>query len=136
MPAAAQGRGARSAKAFVRYYVSAVNYAMSSGDVHLLNDLSTGECGSCAAVAENIAGVYSAGGHLSGKGWHATAIKSVSRQSARHPILLAGILINPQTKVAKPGARPKHFTGGKSVMTFYLRRQDHGWAVFRWEQGT
>ena len=32
LPAAARGKGPRSAKAFVRYYIAALNYAAASGD--------------------------------------------------------------------------------------------------------
>ena len=134
MPAEAKGTTEKSAKAFVRYYVSSVNHAMKTGDTQALLDASARSCESCGAVADNIGGVYADGGRLRGKGWRLTAMKPVASQPQANPIVQTGVFVNQQVKVARTGAKPEHFGGGQQLMTFFLEQRRGTWLVQKWDQ--
>jgi Family of unknown function (DUF6318) len=134
LPAAAKGTSAKAAKAFVRYYIDAVNFALRSGDTTALTMASGRSCSSCASVAESIAEVYRSGGKFVGRGWRVTRIKPVAGQPPSKPIMQTGIFVYPQNKVASADARPQHRNGGKNLMIFSLRRRADSWIVSRWDQ--
>jgi hypothetical protein len=135
MPDAAKGTGEKSAKAFVRYYIGAVNFAMRTGNVEPVRSASSRGCRSCDGVAQNIEAVYSAGGRLEGRGWRVTALRPVSGQPKSKPILQIGVLVGPQDKFdSEQDANPEHFKGGQKLMTLFLARSSGGWHVVKWDQ--
>jgi hypothetical protein len=134
MPAEAKGTSAASAKAFVRYYIEAVNFGLGTGDVSKLRPLSDSGCTSCSAVADSIATVYENGDRLKGKGWELRGISPVANQPRSRPILETSVLINPQTKISGSGADPERRPGGRKLMVFHLESRDGQWVVSQWEQ--
>jgi hypothetical protein len=134
MPAAARGTGAKSAKAFLRYYIEVVNYAMASGETQPLSLVSEQRCASCRAVIHNVRNVYGNGGRLSGSGWSLLLIRSVQGQSDSRPVLQAGLRIAPQFKWAHTGAKAKHFRGGRGLAIFRLARVHHSWVLTEWSR--
>jgi len=134
LPAAARGTSENAAKAFVRYYIGVVNHALRTGNIRPLQRASASACDSCAAVAENIEGVYAEGGYLRGNGWRINALKAVAEQPARRPIMQTGVFVNPQRKVAREGAEEERFDGGQNLMTFFLDRRGSEWVVQKWDQ--
>ncbi|HZJ07199.1 MAG TPA: DUF6318 family protein [Nocardioidaceae bacterium] len=134
MPAEAKGTSEKSAKAFVRHYVSLVNFALRTGDAQALKAASSARCKSCRAVAANIEDVYGDGGSLTGKGWRVTVIEPVAEQPRSEPVLQTGVFVSPQDKVAKPGADVERFDGGQNLMTFFLKRHSNAWIVSKWDQ--
>ena len=134
MPAAAKGMSEKSAKAFVRYCVSTVTYAMATGNTKPVETSSARQCASCRAVVENIRGVYAAGGRLEGNGWRVTALQPVSGQPSSRPIVQAGVFVSPQQKFSTKTAEPDHFDGGQMLMTFFLQERSGEWRVTRWDQ--
>ncbi|HSX67267.1 DUF6318 family protein [Nocardioides sp.] len=75
LPELAARNDAVGAKAFLRYWVSSVSYAMKTGDTTGLLRASTKECKSCAKIASEIDSIYAGGGHLEGGGWRIVAIE-------------------------------------------------------------
>lgn len=63
------------AKAFLKYWVSSVSYAMTTGDTTAFLRASTKACESCAKLATEIDAIYARGGHLEGGGWRIVAIE-------------------------------------------------------------
>ena len=136
MPAQAQGTSKAAAKAFVRHYFVAINYASSTGESAYLRELSDPECASCAAIAGNIADIYASGGSIQSDGWRIRSITAVPLQDARTPVFDVGVFMTPETVVAEAGAPSKGFDGGKQPMTIYLKRTNNGWLVVRLDKVT
>ena len=134
MPAAAAGRGARAAKAFVRYYIATINQALDSGNTTVIKSLSSPSCDSCAAVTKRIRDVYSAGGEIKGRGWHVTTIQLLPHQPRTRPLVDVGLKLSPQVVVKRAGAVPAHYQGGRVPLTFHLARAPGGWVVRQWER--
>jgi hypothetical protein len=136
LPAAAKGTSVKAAKAFVRYWVDTLNYAVLTGDTVQLRDSSGPFCKSCKSVTESIEAVYGRGGRFEGKGWVVRGIRPVGGTSVRHPTLQTAIRIHPQTMISKAGAKPQQRKGGNSLMVFTLSAQADSWIVMSWEQSS
>ncbi|HET7414971.1 MAG TPA: DUF6318 family protein, partial [Arthrobacter sp.] len=134
LPAAARGKGARAAKAFVRYYIATMNHAVATGDTSLVHSLSASDCESCASVNERIEHVYRSGGHIASAGWKIMNVRLVPRQPHRRPLVDVGLELSPQLVIKRAGASPSRFPGGRMPVTFHLARTSHGWVVAQWER--
>lgn len=134
MPAAARGTDAKAAKAFVRHYISVLNYSSATGDVQRLDSLGAAGCKSCRSVARRINGVYEAGGRLEGRGWIVTAIVSVESRKARSATVDVGVKLSPQRVFKSRGSKPLALRGGRLPLTFHLVWQGSNWAVREWER--
>jgi hypothetical protein len=134
MPAEAMGTSAASAKAFVRHYIEVVNFALKTGDVSQIRQLSEGECSSCSAVADSVSTVYGNGDRLTGKGWEVRGVSPVANQPRLRPIIQASVFINPQTKISDSNGKRERRPGGRKLMVFDLESRDGQWIVAQWEQ--
>jgi hypothetical protein len=134
MPSEAKGTGAKAAKAFVRYWVEALNYAGVSGHVEVLAANSAPSCVSCNGVIQSIRKVHRHGGHYEGDGWSVDTIKYQPLQPGDRPVLTVGVDIAPQVLVAHKGATAKKFDGGPRSMTFRLERAGERWLVLEVDQ--
>jgi hypothetical protein len=134
MPDAAKGTGERSAKAFVRYYIDALNFATSTGDTALLKAYSDRSCDSCNSVMERIRSVYDAGGQITSRGWTIGSMHLVPLQPARRPVVEVGVNLSPQVVVQRAGADAERFDGGKLPSTFHLSLKAKGWVVTDWDR--
>src|SRR5436190_10373811 len=129
LPAAAKPKTKAGADAFVRHYVSVLNYAGASGDTGPLRDLSLDTCVKCAALTNGIDRVYGAGGELNGGGWTVVGTKAYGWRQG-HFFLDARINSAPQQLVPKKGAAPQQFAGAKNrLRSFVLERDSTGWKV-------
>jgi len=129
MPAAAQGRGARSAKAFVRYYIATINYAVATGDVQQLRPLADRNCVSCKAIARTVNRIYDGGGTIKSRGWVLRSLSPVPLQPRARPIFDLGVFETPQDVHQSAASKVKHYEGGKQPMTIHLRFTNSGWKV-------
>ena len=129
LPAEARGTSTASAKAFVRHYVAAVNFAMVSGDTSALTDLSLPSCSTCQAIATRIEEVYGQGGRLSGEGWAITTLRLVHRADKRNMLVAAGIEISPQVMYLSPSASPSHSARSRGNLDFWLASTSGEWLV-------
>jgi hypothetical protein len=134
MPAAAEGTSPAAAKAFVRHWIAALNYASSTGDVSAVQALSTSSCTSCGASFSRISEVYGAGGNIDSDGWRIRTMQMVPGRPSGQPMIDVGVQLSPQVVVTEKGAEPQKFAGGRLPMTFTLDRQSGKWRVGRLER--
>ncbi|WP_370614488.1 DUF6318 family protein [Mumia qirimensis] len=76
IPPEAQEHSADGAAAFVKYYVSLVNYAATSGDTTPLSSNASSNCGSCTRLADRYATIYRGGGSSENPKWAANVTSS------------------------------------------------------------
>ncbi|HET7414162.1 MAG TPA: DUF6318 family protein, partial [Arthrobacter sp.] len=131
LPAAARGKGARAAKAFVRYYIATVNYATATGDTGQLRTLGTRGCVSCKAISRIIKRIYEADGSIDSHGWKLSSISIVPRQPKSKPMFDLGVVETPQDVYETANSRVKHYKGGKHPMTIHLQYRHAHWRVTR-----
>jgi len=131
MPAEAKGRSAKSAKAFVRYYVATLNYATATGDSKRLRGLDDGDCRSCAGIEKRIDDVYGPGGRIDSAGWKITSLALVADQP-KAPLVDVGLSLPPQNVTKRAGQKPVKFKGGRLLVTFRLTSTANGWIVNEW----
>jgi hypothetical protein len=129
LPPAANGKSARAAKAFARFYIDSVNFATRTGDTTQLAGLGSDDCESCSAIVGNIDTIYSSGGSIESKGWKLNVASLVPGQPATSPILDLGITQSPESVTTSAGAEPEKYPGGKQPMTMYLSRDGGTWKV-------
>jgi hypothetical protein len=134
MPAEASGTSEKSAKAFVRFYIDALNFATATGDTHVLQKHSDQACDSCNSVVERIVGVYDAGGHIESQGWRIRSMTLVPLQPRHRPVLDVGLRLLPQLVIEEAGAEPQKFEGGKLPATFHLAFAEGYWTVTKWDR--
>ena len=129
MPAGAKGTSEKSAKAFVRYYIDALNFATATGDTSRARELSGLRCDSCDSMLDKVETVYADGGYFRGDGWAVTGIKYQPLQPKRRPILSVGIQLAPQDMVEAEGQDVQHFEGGPNQLTLHLSHAESKWHV-------
>jgi hypothetical protein len=129
LPAEARGTGAKAAKAFVRYYVSLINHAASTGDTVAARRYTASKCRSCEAILAKVDDVYANGGQILGSGWSIRNMSYKPLQPAQRPILSVGILVSRQVMTERRGAEAKTFPGGHNQLTIQLDRANGDWRV-------
>ena len=134
LPPEARGTSEAAAKAFVRHYVAAVNYAMTTGDIEPLRTAGDARCRSCNAVMQRIESVYERGGFIDTDGWRIASIRAVPMQPRRHPTFDLGLVLSPQRVIEHRSARPKQFEGGRLPATLSLDWRGSAWVVANWER--
>lgn len=136
LPAAARGNGPRSAKAFVRYYIATLNFAAQTGETRALRRSSSDSCAACGAIARFIDRTYEESGYIKGHGWKPVSFQVVDAGTSRSLVVDVVVTVSPQVVVAKSGAAPKRYDGGRRLKTFWLSRIRHAWSVDRLDQAT
>lgn len=117
------------AAAFVRHWVSVLNYAGETGDTAELRSLSTRDCVRCAALWEGINGVYQAGGRIEGGGWTVLGTKQYGPTQNRY-FVDAFIRSGPQTLRSSSDAEAQRLPGvDRRLRAFVLKRVAVGWRV-------
>lgn len=69
LPELAARNDAVGAKAFVKHWFAAVTHAMQTGDADLIEEFSTRDCKTCAALTRKIRHLQDEGGYIEGGGW-------------------------------------------------------------------
>ena len=134
MPAEAEGTSPAAAKAFVRHWIAALNYATASGDVSAVRALSAPTCESCSASFFRITDVYGAGGRIESDGWRVRTMQLVPGQRSDRPIVDVGVRLTPQIVIEEKDGEPQEFKGGRLPMTFTLAWDSGSWRVERLER--
>jgi hypothetical protein len=129
MPDAAKGTGEKSAKAFVRYYIDALNFATSTGDTTKVRAASVPACMSCDSMLDKIETVYRDGGYFRGAGWTITDIKYQPLQPRSRPILSVGVQLAEQEMLERQGGQVERFEGGPNRLTLKLVMSEVNWQV-------
>ena len=133
MPPEARGTSKAAAKAFVRHYISTVNYAMATGETAQLAALSGPNCGTCTAIADKVEQIYGNGGHLEGAGWSVLTLSYIDSGAPRSPLLSAGIKIAPQVAYHHNGGTPKWSKRSRGNLDFWLLFSRSSWYVSKLE---
>ena len=131
MPAAAKGTSEAAAKAFARHYIDTINYAMSTGDVMQLDEMSRSDCETCTAIIDRTQQIYSDGGYIKNDGWKVRTVTPVPGQPSRRPILSLGVLLPAETAKMNADSDVKTSEASRGNIDLRLRSAGSGWAVSR-----
>lgn len=134
MPGAAKANTKAGAVAFVKYYIELINHAQATGDTEALARVESDSCHSCKRARNSLDEIYASGGHLEGGEWTAD-IRSVTRRpdvDGWTALVLAQYA--PQKIVKSGGTTP--LKGGKSLITFVVRRDAVSWNVLQWTRAS
>jgi len=124
LPPDAMGNSSSAAKAFVKHWFAAFNYASQSGDVHALARLSSERCLPCQAIITKITRTYSAGGYTKSTGWSVDHIRVATPAMIR-----ARIVTQPQEVVTEEGAQVQRFPGETFAAGISLDRKGRQWLL-------
>ncbi len=91
LPAVAKEMSPAGAKAFVKYYIDAVNYAWLTQSTELLKTLSTAECLQCTGIAEGFDRIQQHNGETEGAIWRPKALVLIPFQPDEAPIVNVAI---------------------------------------------
>jgi hypothetical protein len=134
LPAAAKGRGAASAKAFVRHYIDVLNYATFTGDVSALRHLGAKHCGSCQNVVNGIRSIYVAGGTVKGGAFKVTKMDALAHPASHGYTVDAFTKFSAQ-RIYRTSLRkhPDRYKAGSNIFSFILARRQR-WVVRDWSR--
>lgn len=133
LPPEARGTSTASAKAFVRHWISALNYAGPSGETAQLMRLNASDCAACTAIADLIREASSAGGFIKGAGWEVKNVRIVYSDKSQ-VVVDALVNVHPQRIKTDASAPVRRFEGGPRLKTFWLVRAANSWRVARLDQ--
>jgi hypothetical protein len=133
LPAAARENSKAGAVAFARHFVEVVNFSTVFGNTDRLNRTSLRSCVSCRNIAEAIADVYGAGGHV--KGGELTVTGFSVLPSARD-MWTVGIEVKTDRQLIQSSAnsKPRFVKGGSYSLTLDVRRIGEAWRIARMER--
>jgi hypothetical protein len=129
LPPEAEGTSPEAAKAFVRYWVDAMNYAAATGGTAPARSVSSSACGSCHEMLDKIASVYEAGGVFRGEGWQILQMRYQPFQRKTHPIVSVGIRVARQVMIPSASSDPEIFKGGRNQLNLHLIYQRQQWRI-------
>lgn len=126
MPEAARGTGKPAMRAFVRHYVSVINFAEKTGNVAGIRALSAPSCGDCERLARFLSRLYDSGGHIRpGAGWMIEDMIVVPGET----IVAASMREAAASVYTDPSASPSITEADHFAVEFELRHADDGWLV-------
>jgi hypothetical protein len=129
MPAAAQGHDQAAARAFVRYWLDTLNYAIESGDSDSLRAVSASDCKACERVAQTIDAVYSKGGSMSGGTWSLTSLRPLPLDRGADWAGYVSARISAQSVTGVEGAEDQTYAPGPGYMYTYVADRPDGWQM-------
>jgi hypothetical protein len=130
LPAAAKGRGAAAAEAFVRFYFANVNFAQRTGQTSRLEGLAL-RCTGCAAGVASIRATYRGGGAI--RGGDATAdnwkIGFLKRSTEDWAVVETRVSTTKQT-IDMPGStHDERYPAGHTRVRLVLQPRRGSWVV-------
>jgi hypothetical protein len=128
LPAEAEGTSIQSAKTFAQYFISAVNFAIRTGDADPVMSVSAPGCVTCKAVKRNAERIYGAGGKIEGGQMDLNTVTVVTPPPK--PALLLGVSYSPE-RVIEPGKNVVRRRATKGSLSMFLRPKDDSWVVER-----
>jgi hypothetical protein len=133
-PPAAGGLTLTSAEAFVRYYVSLLNYASATGDTGPLLSASDSGCHQCRVYANYVGRINGANGGLSGDYLErVTDVPDLFRGKDGHLGGYAAVTIGSYTSKESPSAKPVTSTAQSFKRKFTLSPQQGAWIMYEME---
>jgi Family of unknown function (DUF6318) len=129
MPAAARKLSAAGAKAFVRYYMTALNYSWHSGSSRLARSGSTAACLSCRGIAQSIAKMQKSGGFYRGGDWRVERPVLIASTNLRTPIVHAALIQTAGRWKKSADDHLRELEPSRQYVDFHLQRTPGGWRV-------
>jgi len=120
---------------FTRYYVTAMGYAASTGDLKNARRLSDPACDGCARYLDLFRTTYERGGFIRQK-WSATQGSTVRHQPRKglESFVTTELSISPGEYKPSADDPAEKVEGSKSTVTFALRYEG-GWTVTQFGVG-
>ncbi|MET9314472.1 DUF6318 family protein [Kribbella sp. NPDC003505] len=129
-PTAAAGLSLTAGEAFVRYYVSLMNYASTTGDIAPLMSVTTTNCKQCKGFADYVAKVNAANGGLTGDYLERVDdVPDLFRGEGGRLGGYAAVTIGAYTSKDSPSAKPVTSTVRKYRREFTLLAQQGSWVM-------
>jgi hypothetical protein len=129
-PKAAMGVSLSAAESFVRYYVSLLNYASTTGDVAPMMSATAANCNQCKLYADYVAKVNAANGGLSGDYFERVDdVPDLFRGDGGRVGGYAAVTIGAYTSKDSPSAKPVTSTVRKYRREFTLLDKQGSWVM-------
>ena len=129
-PKTADGVSLSAAESFVRYYVSLLNYASTTGDVAPMMSATAANCHQCKLYADYVAKVNAANGGLSGDYFERVDdVPDLFRGDGGRVGGYAAVTIGAYTSKDSPSAKPVTSTVRKYKREFTLLDQRGSWVM-------
>ncbi|MFC6161013.1 DUF6318 family protein [Kribbella jiaozuonensis] len=129
-PKTAAGVSLSAAESFVRYYVSLLNYASTTGDVAPMMSASAASCNQCKLYADYVAKVNAANGGLTGDYFERVDdVPDLFRGDGGRVGGYAAVTIGAYTSKDSPSAKPVTSTVRKYKREFTLLDQQGSWVM-------
>lgn len=93
LPSQARQKSVAGAKAFVRFYIDAVNSSIQPRSTEVLRHFSTKECVTCRGIASSMDMIRRNHGYYRGGDWLVTATSPVPLQTPNRPIVHTAITV-------------------------------------------
>ncbi|MEX0426885.1 DUF6318 family protein [Nocardioides sp. DS6] len=135
MPEAAKAHTVAGAKAFVRYFWRAANYAQTTLDASLVASLASENCTGCTGGVEFVERVKKGRGTIRG-GAITVGRETVRRLDVAGQVWMAVTYSwsSPRQVVDFPGTKKDEvYSGGRGTNRFTLQPVASGWRVALWE---
>lgn len=129
LPPEAKGTSRKAAVAFVRHYVSVLNYAAASLDHSAIEELSAADCEACSAIAESVETVGKNNGRFVGGEWKVIEPRLLPERRRKLAEVQLVVSYPRQLVYESNGAKPLDFEAGQTFYTFVLRKVRGGWVV-------
>lgn len=126
-PPSAERPTLAGAKAFVRFYIDAINQAYKSGSGAVLRSHSTQSCISCRGIASSVELIRKNHGFYHGGDWIVTFTTPVARQSLTKPIIIAAIDVQSGEWKRSSTDHLQTIAEDKIHVTAYLVRAEGKW---------
>lgn len=134
LPPGASKHTKAGAIAFVRHYISLINYAQATGRTQPLARVAAHSCSSCRGIEASIDAIYRNGGTFRGG---LTKVVRVLDASAYPDI--DGYTVNIAVRIGastvhRPGTEDRRAKGGTNVLSIIVRPLAHTWKVDQWSR--
>lgn len=135
-PAAMEKANVAGAKAFVEYYFTALNHAIESGDVRLLQRLSSASCGSCTNLEDLMVRLAESGADVSGGLYTVESVAFTQSKTENTKTFQGGGEVSTtRQEIEGSGVRglDGRYPEGTSRYRFAVTVSEKAWRMSRWE---
>jgi hypothetical protein len=128
MPALAKQHSTAGAKAFIRYFVTVLNYAFEAPDPRPLAHLTTSDCAFCRSLIQVTSRLKRDGGRQTHGDWRHLKLMLTGHDPQKLVFLVTGRIRPGYTQAATGGARHA-VQGGKLVAEIHVEPSTARWRV-------
>lgn len=114
-------------KAFVRFYIGAINTSIEATADSAVRRFSTTQCVTCRGIASSMEKIRRNHGFYRGGDWVVTSVSPIPLQTRARPILHTAITVTPGVWKRSPTDRERTIKAGKMYVDVHL-----SWAKSHW----